>query len=71
MIHKTGEARHHTDDEVRGYLETAAGIVAGLELDDDLRVPAFVQAIGLLAAKQIAYEQMQPSPLGIVRPLQG
>jgi hypothetical protein len=52
------EYPHHTTEQVRGYLEEACAIVAGLELDDDLRVPAFTKAVELLAAKQIVMEQI-------------
>lgn len=53
---------HHSPGEVEGYLAQAARIVAALELDGDLKVPAFVEAVRLLAAKQIVMEQAQMVP---------
>jgi hypothetical protein len=51
-------------DDVRGYLEQAATIVAELELDDDLKVPAFDKAVELLAGSHLTIEQPAPSLLG-------
>lgn len=53
----TKELPHNTDEQVREYLQAALAVVADLELDDDLRVPAFIKAVDLFASKQIIYEQ--------------
>jgi hypothetical protein len=50
-------------DDVRGYLEQAAAIVAELELVDDLKVPAFQKAVDLLAGSHMTVE---PDPLGVL-----
>ena len=51
------ESHHNTTDEVEGWLGAAVDLVERLEVPDDLRVAAFSAAVGLLAAKQIFYEQ--------------
>jgi len=55
------EVQHNTADQVREYLQGALDIVHELELDDDLRVPAFQKAVDLLAAKQLLLEQVAPA----------
>jgi hypothetical protein len=50
-------------DDVRGYLEQAAAIVVELELDDDLKVPAFQKAVELLAGSHMTVE---PNPIGML-----
>lgn len=54
------EYAHNTREQVVEYIGEAAKVVAELELDDDLKVPAFVKAIDLLAAKQITLTQVAP-----------
>lgn len=54
---RSTEYAHNTDEQVREYLQAALAVVADLELTDDLRVPAFIKAVDLFAAKQIVYEQ--------------
>lgn len=58
------ETPHNTRDQVKQYIETAAAIVAELELDGDLKVPAFEKAVDLCAGKQITFEQIAPVDLG-------
>jgi len=62
------EEPHNTPEQVRGYLDEALTVVRELELDDELRVPAFLKAVDLLAAKQVFFEQPQPLPIGHVLP---
>lgn len=57
-LRKTGEAHHHTRDEVQRYVEDALSIVEAVELDGELRPLAFAKALDLLATKQIMYEQI-------------
>lgn len=64
----TRETPHNTPEQVREYLEGALAIIADLELEDDLRVPAFMKAVDLLSAKQIFYEQAGPLPPNMVIP---
>lgn len=47
------EIQHNTAAQVKGYLDEALRVVAELEIDDELKVPAFVKAVDLLAAKQV------------------
>lgn len=58
------ETPHNTREQVKEYIETAAAIVAELELDGDLKVPAFEKAVDLCAGKQITMEQIAPVDLG-------
>lgn len=57
------EQQHNTRDQVKEYIATAAAIVAELELDGDLKVPAFEKAVDLCAGKQITFEQIAPSAI--------
>jgi hypothetical protein len=61
----------HAAADVRGYLEQAAAIVAELELDDDLKVPAFDKAVELLAGSHLTIEQPQVAPFGQITPRLG
>jgi hypothetical protein len=54
------EVPHNTAEQVRDYLAGALTIVDELELTGELRVPAFVKACDLLAAKQVLLEQVMP-----------
>lgn len=60
------EQPHNTREQVVEYLSTAAAIVGELELDDDLKVPAFLKACDLIAAKQITFEQLAPDTIGLL-----
>ena len=52
----------HTAEQVQGYIDEARRIVTELELDDELRVPAFTKAIELLQGKNITFEQLAAVP---------
>jgi len=52
------EYQNNTPEQVAGYLQTAANIVAELDIAPDLIPHAFVQAVGLVAAKQVVLEQV-------------
>lgn len=67
MPHRTDD-HHHTAADVRRYLAAACELVQELELDDDLKVPAFTKAVDLLASKQIFYEQPAAVPLAMQIP---
>lgn len=54
------EIQHNTPEQVLAYLNAALAIVAELELADELREPAFVKAVDLLAAKQIMLDPVAP-----------
>ena len=60
------EWQHNTREQVVDYLATAAAIVAELELDGDLKVPAFVKACDLIASKQIIVEQIDPAAIPLL-----
>jgi hypothetical protein len=60
-MRKAFEAYFHTPEDVRRYLADALNIVDGAELTDDLREPAFVQAVNLLSQKQVTFEQVSPA----------
>lgn len=59
------EQHHNTRDQVREYISAAAAIVAELELDGDLKVPAFEKAVDLCAGKQITFEQVAPAAMDL------
>ncbi len=61
------ELQHHTPEQVAGYINQAAMIVVEAELYDDLQPLAFVEAIRLLAAKNIQIEQVQPLHAGLMQ----
>lgn len=65
------EHPHNTPQQVREYLETAAKIVGELELDGDLKVPAFEKAVDLIAGKQIVVEQIAPGAIDLGKIRQG
>lgn len=65
------EQQHNTRDQVKTYIETAAAIVAELELDGDLKVPAFEKAVDLCAGKQITFEQIDPNAIPLLGRRQG
>ena len=61
----------HAEADIEKYLETAAAIVGRLELAGDLKVPAFVKAVDLLAGTHLVVEPNQPM-LGVPHvPLRG
>jgi hypothetical protein len=51
------EHPHHSREQIVRYLTDAEAIVGEAELDDELKVPAFLKVVDLLAAKQIVFEQ--------------
>lgn len=53
----------HTEDQVRTVIADALSIVSEFEIEDDLKVPVFMKAAELLAAKQVFFEQPQAIPL--------
>ncbi len=53
------EERFHTDEQVRAVIAEALAIVSEFEIDDELKVPVFMKAAELLAAKQVFFEQPQ------------
>jgi hypothetical protein len=52
------EYQTNTPEQVREYLQTAADIVAELDIAPDVIPAAFVQAVQLVAAKQVVLEQV-------------
>jgi hypothetical protein len=60
------EYQHNTPEQVRDYLREALAIVDELDPPDELRAALFVQAVGLLSAKQIVFEQM-PALTSLIR----
>jgi hypothetical protein len=62
------ERHHNTREQVTDYLRAALEVVDELDIPDDLRPAAFVQAVGLFSAKQVTMEQLQPGlDLGALR----
>lgn len=61
------DIRHHSHDEIRSYLADAQRLVHEAELDGDLKVPAFLKAVELLAGKQVTLQQREvvPVPAGL------
>jgi hypothetical protein len=58
MTMQRTEHPNNTPEQVREYLQTAANIVADLDIAPDLVPHAFVQAVGLVSAKQVVLEQI-------------
>jgi hypothetical protein len=61
------EFQHNTREQVVEYIATAREIVEELEIDPELRAPAFLKAVDLLSAKQI--NLAVPAPLAAGVPL--
>lgn len=61
------EIYHNTDEQARDYLSRALALVEELDPPEDLRVPFFVKAVDLTAAKTI----MQPQPQSLALPQLG
>ncbi len=61
----------HSPEKVQGYLDEARRIVTELELDDELRVPAFQLAVQLLTANVPLIAEQQAVPLGMLAPSLG
>jgi transcriptional regulator GlxA family with amidase domain len=58
MSMRQTEYPNNTREQVAEYLQTAADIVAELDIAPDLIPHAFVQAVNLVAAKQVVLEQV-------------
>ena len=69
MSMRQTEYPNNTPEQVREYLQTAADIVADLDIAPDLIPHAFVQAVGLVSAKQVVLEQVGLG-MGLVGPNQ-
>ena len=54
------EVPHNTPEQVREYLQGALEVIDELELDDELRVPAFLKACDLLSGKQLFFDPGTP-----------
>lgn len=57
---RRAEEHFHTPEQVSEHLAQALALVEAHDPPDDLRVPFFVKAADLLAAKQVFFEQPQP-----------
>ena len=62
-VRKLAEAHHHTQDEIVGYIEAFREIVDRTEMSDEEIMALGEAVLGLIAAKQVLYEQPQASPL--------
>ncbi len=69
MTMQQSEYQNNTPEQVREYLQTAADIVADLDIPPDLIPHAFVQAVGLVSAKQVILEQVGLG-MGLIGPNQ-
>jgi len=67
MLRRAGEDHHHSRDDVDAYLVTALNILLARDLDPDDHDATLAAVLGLLASKQMVYEQMQPTVLGTLR----
>lgn len=63
MSYRKTESDHHSPEQVRQYLDTALRLTAEMDVPDDLRVAFFTQAVGLVSAKQLFFEQVGAVPL--------
>jgi len=67
MLRRAAEDHHHSGVEVQEYLETAIEILKVSDLDPRHHDATLAAVLGLLASKQMVYEQMQPTVLGSLR----
>ena len=58
MTMQQTEYQNNTPEQVREYLQTAADIVEAVDIPPDLVPAAFVQAVQLVAARQVVLEQI-------------
>lgn len=58
MSYRKTEAVHHSAEQIKQYLDTALRLTAEMDVPEDLRVAFFTQAVGLVAAKQLFFEQV-------------
>ena len=56
------EDRHHTPEQVHGYIEQALVLLDEHELTPDERARLLPVTVTLLSAKQVLYEQAMPLP---------
>lgn len=56
------EDHHHSPEQVHGYVKQAGVIMDDFELTEAERVHLGPVLVGLLAAKQVFYEQVGPLP---------
>lgn len=59
------ELHHNTPEQVTSYLRAALNCVDEAEIPEDLRGPAFVKAVDLIAAKQVMLDQADVQPVGV------
>jgi hypothetical protein len=57
------EFPHYTPEQVAGHLDEAWRIVSEAGLPEEVEPAALAGVLGLLAAKQIVFEQVQPGLL--------
>lgn len=57
------------DEDASNLVDRAAKIVAALELDGDLKVPAFEKVVDLLAGRHLVVEAPQPIGMPLMPPL--
>lgn len=67
MLRRSAEDHHHSRDDVSRYVEVALDVLLEHELEPDDHDATLAVVVGLLASKQMVYEQMQPSVLGSLR----
>jgi hypothetical protein len=67
MLRRAAEDHHHTTEDVENYLRVALYVLGTHDLDPATHDATLAAVLGLLASKQMVYEQMQPSALGILR----
>ena len=60
-MRKAFEAHFHSEEQVREYVEQALRVFHYVDVPDELREATFVQALNLLAQKQVTFEQVAPS----------
>ena len=59
-MRKAFECHFHSEEQVRGYLDTAEAILSDYEMPEALRVELFPKLVDLLAQKQVTFEQVAP-----------
>ena len=67
MLRRAAEDHHHTEDDIGAYLLAAHGILSECGVDPETHDATLAAVLGLLASKQMVYEQMQPTVLGTLR----
>lgn len=71
MLRKASEVRLHDDEQVAATIDAALSIAMRETVPTGMREAVFVQAVGLIAQKQVEFEQVSLKAGGMAIPRGG